>query len=141
VTRYLVDHSVLERLAQSAEVQSAVGALLEADHELCCTSLTLDGFAATARSAVAHAEGTRRLRTSFLYLPSSTDTDQIVLDIRSALWQAGKGRTPGVLEVAIAATAVTASAVVLHYDRDFDRIADVYPPLKSHWVVPRGSVR
>jgi predicted nucleic acid-binding protein len=63
------------------------------------------------------------------------------VDEWSALWQAGKGRAAGVIDVAIAATAVSFNAVVLHYDSDFDHIADVYPPMKAWWVVPRGSVR
>jgi predicted nucleic acid-binding protein len=140
VSRYLVDNSVLQRLPRSLEVQTAVSAILEAQHELCCSGLTLDEFGFSARSAADHAEGSRRLRTSFLYLPASSKTDQIVLDIRSALWHAGKGRAAGVIDVAIAATAVSFNAVVLHYDSDFDHIADVYPPMKAQWIVPRGSI-
>jgi hypothetical protein len=140
VSRYLVDNSVLQRLPRSPEVQTAVNALLDAEHEFCCSSLTLDEFGFSARSAADHAEASRRLHTSFLYLPASPETDQIVLDIRSALWRAGKGRAAGVIDVAIAATAVCFNAVVLHYDNDFDHIADVYPPLNAQWLVPRGSI-
>ncbi|HEY1831677.1 MAG TPA: PIN domain-containing protein [Acidimicrobiales bacterium] len=140
MSRYLVDNSILQRLPRSSEVQIAVGEILSADHELCCCALTLDEFAFSARSAGEHAEGTRRLRTSFLYLPSSALTDQVVIDIRSALWQAGKGRSAGVIDVAIAATAVSFDAVVLHYDSDFDHIVSVYPQLSARWVVPRGSI-
>jgi predicted nucleic acid-binding protein len=81
-----------------------------------------------------------RLRTTFLYLPASPLTDQIVIDIRSALWSAGKGRAAGVIDVAIAAAAVSSDATVLHYDGDFDHIADVFPHLRSKWIVPRGSI-
>ncbi|MGA2307557.1 MAG: PIN domain-containing protein [Acidimicrobiales bacterium] len=140
MSRYLVDNSVLQRLPRSPGVQTAVNALLDAEHEFCCSALTLDEFGFSARSAADHAEGSRRLRTSFLYLPASPETDQIVLDIRSALWRAGKGRSAGVIDVAIAAIAVSFNAVVLHYDSDFDHIADVYPPMKARWVVPRGSI-
>jgi hypothetical protein len=76
------------------------------------------------------------------YLPASPDIDQIVIDIRTALWRVSKGRSAGVIDVAIAAAAaaVDADATVLHYDRDFDHIADVYPHLMAKWVVPRGSI-
>ena len=67
-------------------------------------------------------------------------TDQVVIDIRSALWQAGKGRAAGVIDVAIAAAAVAFAATVLHYDSDFDHIVDVFPQLEARWVVPRGSI-
>lgn len=140
MSRYLVDNSVLQRLPRSSEVQNAVAAILGAEHELCCCSLTLDEFAFGARSAREHAEGSRRLRTSFLYLPASPLTDQVVIDIRSALWEAGKGRAAGVIDVAIAAAAVSFDAAVLHYDSDFDHIVGVFPQLSAQWVVPRGSI-
>ncbi len=69
VSRYLVDNSVLQRLPRSPEVQAAVTAILDANDELCCCSLSLDEFAFSARSSSEHEEGSRRLRTSFLYLP------------------------------------------------------------------------
>ncbi len=140
MSRYLVDNSVLQRLSRSPAVQTAIGAILEAEHDLCCCALTLDEFAYSARSTAEHAEGTHRLRTSFLYLSASPDTDQIIVDIRTALWRAGKGRAAGVIDVAIAAAAVHADATVLHYDSDFDHIADVYPRLMTQWIVQRGSV-
>jgi len=140
VTRYLVDNSVLQRLPRSPAVQVAVGSLLDAEHELCCCALSLDELGFSARSAAEHIEASRRLRTSFLYLSLSADIDQIILDIRAALWSAGTGRAAGVIDVALAATAVHADATVLHYDSDFDHIAGAYPQLRAEWVVPRGSV-
>jgi hypothetical protein len=140
VTRYLADNSVLQRLPRSQPVREAVAAILDAQHELCCCALTLDEFGYSTRSAAEHTEAIRRLRGSFLYLPSSQASDQIGLDIRAALWRVGKGRAAGVVDVAIAAIATHAGAVVLHYDSDFDHIAEVYPAFGAHWIVPRGSV-
>jgi len=140
VSRYLVDNSVLQRLPRSTAVQAAVGALLDAEHELCCCALSLDEFAFSPRSAAEHIEASRRLRTSFLYLPLSPDIDQLILDIRAALWNAGTGRAAGVIDVALAATAVHSAARVLHYASDFDHIAAAYPHLDAAWVVPRGSI-
>jgi hypothetical protein len=117
-----------------------MAAILDAEDELCCCALTLDEFAFSARSAAEHAESSQRLRMSFLYLPASPGTDQVVLDIRSALWRAGKGRAAGVIDVAIAAVAVCFRATVLHYDSDFDHIAGVYPQFAAQWIVARGSV-
>lgn len=113
---------------------------MDADHELCCCALSVDEFAFSARSAADHVEASRRLRTSFLFLSSSTDSDLISVDIRAALWRTGTGRAAGVIDVALAAVAVHANATVLHYDSDFDHIAAAYPRLTSQWVVPRGSV-
>jgi predicted nucleic acid-binding protein len=140
VSRYLVDNSVLQRLPRISAVQTAVRALLDAQHELCCCAFSLDEFAFSARSAAEHAEGSRRLRTSFLYLPLSPAIDQLILDIRAALWNASTGRAAGVIDVALAATAVDSAATVLHYDSDFDHITAAYPQLLASWVVPRGSI-
>ncbi|HJQ00715.1 MAG TPA: PIN domain-containing protein [Jatrophihabitans sp.] len=140
MSRYLVDNSVLQRLPRNPAVQVAVGKLLDAEHELCCCALSLDEFAYSARSAMEHAEASRRLRTSFLYLPLSPALDQIILDIRAALWQAGTGRAAGVVDVMLAAIAVEADAAVLHYDSDFDHIAAAFPRLRSEWIVRRGAV-
>jgi len=140
VSRYLIDNSVLQQLPRSSAVQTAVRALLDAEHELCCCALSLDEFAYSARSAAEHTEASRRLRTSFLYLPLSPAIDQLILDIRVALWNAGTGRAAGVIDLALAATAVDSAATMLHYDSDFDHITAAYPPLHASWVVPRGSI-
>jgi hypothetical protein len=71
---------VLQRLPRSSAVQTAVRALLDAEHELCCCALSLDEFAFTARSAAQNSEASRRLRTSFLYLPLSPAIDQLILE-------------------------------------------------------------
>jgi predicted nucleic acid-binding protein len=140
VSRYLVDNSVLQRLPRSPAVQAAVTRLLDAEHELCCCALSLDEFGYSVRSAAEHAEAVRRLQSSFLYLPLAPGIDQIILDIRAALWHAGTGRAAGVIDVALAATAVHSESIVLHYDGDFDHITDAYPRLRARWVVPRGAV-
>lgn len=140
MTRYLVDNSVVQRLPRSEAVRSAVGEILDDEHELCCCALSLDEFAYSTRSPADHAEAVRRLRSSFLYLPLSPRVDDLMIDIRTALWGAGKGRAAGVIDVGIAAVAVQADATVLHYDADFDHIADAFPPFSSEWVVPRGSI-
>lgn len=51
----------------------------------------------------------------------------------------GTGRAAGVIDVALAVTAVHFAATVLHYGSDFDHIA-ADPQLDATWVVPRGSV-
>ncbi len=139
MTRYLVDNSVLQRLPRSSRIRAAVSAILDADHELCSCAATLDEFAYSARSPAEHAEAVRRLRYSFLYLPLAPSIDQIIIDIRTALFAAGKGRAAGVIDVQIAATAIHHHAAVLHYDSDYDHITDAYPDLSARWVVPRGT--
>lgn len=140
MTRYLVDNSVLQRLPRSAKVRDALTEILDADHELCSCAATLDEFAFSIRSISEHAEATRRMRTSFLYLPMDPAIDQIIIDIRTALVRSGSGRAAGVIDVVIAATAVHQHANVLHYDSDYDHISGAFPDLVNRWIVPRGTV-
>lgn len=139
MTRYLVDNSVLQRLPRSHPIRTAVSEILDAEDELCSCAASLDEFAYSARSATEHAESVRRLRYSFLYLSLAPDIDQIIINIRTALFAAGKGRAAGVIDVQIAATAVHHHATVLHYDSDYDQIHHAYPQLSTRWVVPRGT--
>ena len=54
------------------------------------------------------------------------------------LAERGQHRMP-IPDLIIAAAAEQAGMVLLHYDADFDRIADVTgQPME--WVVPRGAV-
>ena len=140
MTRYLVDNSVWQRLPRSSIVREAISALLDAEDELCCCALSLDEFAYSARSAADHGRSAARMRASFLFLPSSATSDATAAEIRTLLWNAGEGRSAGVVDVAIAAIAAVADAVVLHYDADFDHIAEVEPTVLARWVVPRGSI-
>jgi predicted nucleic acid-binding protein len=140
VTRYLVDNSVLQRLPHSPEVRAAATEILDDEHELCSCAATLDEFAYSARSATEHAEAVRRLRSSFLYLTMEPAIDQIIIDLRTALFAASKGRAAGVIDVQIAATAIHHDATVLHYDSDYDHLTEAYPELTSRWIVPRGTI-
>ena len=69
--------------------------------------------------------------------------DQAVLDrafeVLGKLADTGLHRSVKIGDLIIAATAEHAELVVLHYDRDFERIAGI---TRQHheWVVPAGAV-
>lgn len=145
MTRYLADNSVLQRLPRSTEVRAAVSQILETEDELCSCSATLDEFACSSRPPAEHTDAARRLRGSFLYLPMAPTIDQIIIDIRTALFAAGRGRAAGVIDVEIAATAIHHHATAIHHHAtvlhsDYDHITAAYTDLSSHWVVPRGII-
>ncbi|GHE10691.1 PIN domain-containing protein [Klenkia taihuensis] len=76
-------------------------------------------------------------------MPVLPQTDAVVAvahEMQRALVQRGTHRGPKVVDVVIAATALVHDAEVLHYDADYDLIADAEPRLRTRWVVPRGSV-
>jgi len=48
-------------------------------------------------------------------------------------------RSVNIADLLIAACAADAAIGVLHYDEDFDRLADVLA-FESRWIAPRGSL-
>jgi predicted nucleic acid-binding protein len=61
------------------------------------------------------------------------------LEVQGALWQGGRMRAVGLPDLLIAAVAERESVTVMHYDSDYDFIAQITgQPMQ--WVVPRGTV-
>src|SRR6266536_3151792 len=70
-------------------------------------------------------------------LYAARNADEHVADVMAALALRGQHRTP-IPDLMLAAIAHAHSAVVLHYDSDYERIADVTG--QSHeWIVPRAT--
>ena len=140
MTRLLVDNSVLQRLARSAGIAEAVRSALESGGVLCSSEVSRLEAGYSARSVHEHAEIIDRLTIDFELLPLSAETGVVAAELQSALFEAGQGRAVGVVDLLHAATAICHRAVVLHYDADFEVLADVDGRLRHRWVVPRGSV-
>ena len=61
------------------------------------------------------------------------------MEVQDALALRSQQRGAKIADLLIAAAAEAAGLVVLHYDRDFELIADVtHQPVE--WIVPAGSV-
>lgn len=70
-------------------------------------------------------------------LPVNNVVMRRALEVQSLLARAGQHRRP-VQDLIVAATAEVHGAEVLHYDRDFDLIAEVTgQPVR--WILPRGT--
>lgn len=132
---YLGDTSALARRSK-AGVAERLDPLLEAGLVARCTPTDLEaGY--SARSL----EDFRRARTERAAWPFVT-MDQEVLDraveIQGLLAERSEHRGAPIPDLLIAAAAAAAQLVVLHYDRDFERIAEVTgQPVE--WIVPAGS--
>ena len=61
------------------------------------------------------------------------------IDVQGELADQGRHRAVGLEDLLIAAAAEQAGLAVLHYDRDFDLIAEVTGQ-PTEWVVPPGTV-
>lgn len=75
-------------------------------------------------------------------LPRAPITDACTdraIDVQGELAERGLHRRVATKDLVIAAAAEQAGLTVLHYDRDFDLIAEVTGQ-PTEWVVPRGTV-
>lgn len=81
---------------------------------------------------------TLRLDLSSLpYLRMTSAAEQHLVDVMAALALRGQHRTP-IPDLMLAAIAHAHSAVVLHYDSDYERITEVTGQ-PHEWIIPRGS--
>ena len=74
-------------------------------------------------------------------ISTDTSTFQRALEIQRRLAHTGglHHRSVKIADLVIAAAAEAAGATVLHYDADYDRIADITnQPVR--WIAPRGSL-
>jgi len=61
-------------------------------------------------------------------------------EIQAAMTARGTHRSAGAVDLLIAATAELHTLVLLHYDRDFDRVAEVTRQ-PTQWLADAGSLR
>lgn len=141
---YLVDNSVLQRVHRSPEVAEALVALLDSG-ELggCLPQLLEEGY--SARSANEHQVITAANANAKIFLPPDERVAAIAIELQSRLFAAGMGRSVGVSDVQIAATAIRHSnpaqiVTVVHYDADFENVSQVWPEFAHRWIVPGGRV-
>jgi len=136
VAHYLGDKSALARLHQD-DVLHRVSALYLSGQIATCGMIDLE-MLYSARDGEDH----RELAFDRLLLPRVPCGDATfdrAIEVQGELARAGQHRAVGLEELVIAAAAEEAGLAVLHYDQDYDRIAEVTgQPME--WVVPRGSV-
>jgi len=75
--------------------------------------------------------------SSLTYLHMSPAAERHLVDVMAALAVRGQHRTP-IPDLMLAAIAHAHSAVVLHYDSDYERIVEVTGQ-PHEWILPRGT--
>lgn len=136
MTDYLVDNSVWARLASGDTTVAARLRRIErapSDLFVTCPPQVLE-FCHSARTPAEHAHYREQISLGFP-LEHAPD-ESLVLDIQSALWNAGLVRAAGSLDILIAAYAIANDATVLAADHDFDHIAAV-TDLSHEYVTPK----
>jgi predicted nucleic acid-binding protein len=133
---YLGDTSAVARLAR-AEVAQRLAPLVEAGLVARCTPTDLEaGYSST--SPTRH-RAMRRERGGWPNVAMDQDVLDRAVAVQDLLATTSRHRGAKIADLLIAAAAESAGLVVLHYDRDFDLIAEVTgQPVE--WVLPAGSV-
>ena len=135
--RWLVDKSALTRLAQPEVnealwlpiIRGTVGVSI-------CTELEM-GF--SARSAADYQETREKLVNRLVPVALPLHAENRAREVQASLIARGQHRAVSVPDLLIAATAETEGLTVLHYDADFDLIAEITGQ-PCQWVVPKGTL-
>jgi predicted nucleic acid-binding protein len=134
---YLLDKSALARVERHPAAREAFFALDEAGTLATCAIVDLEiGY--SARNS-AQFESVRADRADlYLDLPISRLVTIRAKWVQAELVRRGLHRGPGVADLMIAACAEMNDAIVVHYDRDFDTIAEITKQ-PTRWLVPAGA--
>lgn len=137
VATYLADTSALARLRHPA-VASALGPLIEAGLVATCGVIEFELGWAT-RTAREFDDVRADRRAGYEWLAIHDEDWRRALDVQSALWGVGLIRAVGFPDLLIAAVAERERVTILHYDSDYDLIAQTTGQ-PTQWVIPRGSI-
>lgn len=134
---FLADKSALARGQRSPEVREVLEALLRRNEVATCGIVELELLysASSPGNYLATAEalgGMPRVAVEEVAVRRA-------LEVQAMLAERSQHRGVPLPDLLIAACAERAGLAVLHYDRDFERIAELTGQ-PTRWVVPRGSV-
>ncbi len=134
-TRYLADTSVFGRLSKPAVV-AAFAPLAAAGLVGLCAPVAFElGY--SARNPDDYDALAERL-SSFPSVPTTDADHRRALEVQSALARSGQHRALSLVDALVAAIAEARDLVVLHYDADFELVAEVTGQAHE-WVLPRGT--
>lgn len=136
MAQYLGDKSALTRVHHD-DVMLRVSALYLSGQIATCAMIDLE-MLYSVRSAQDH----RELLVDRMLLPRVACGDRAfdrAIEVQGTLAETGRHRAVALEDLLIAASAEQAGLTVLHYDRDYDLIAEVTGQ-PTEWVVPRGTV-
>ena len=133
--RYLADKSAFEQQRHSEPAAGLLRALA-ADGALYMTEIVALELLYSARN-VEDYETRRNDLGALPWLRLSEAVAARALDIQHQLAGIGQHRRP-IPDLLVAATALEHDATVLHYDHDFDLIAES-TGLSARWIIPPGT--
>jgi predicted nucleic acid-binding protein len=134
--RYLIDTSAATRWPKPAVAARLDRLALARELAICAITALELGF--SARSGADHARLLQQLAHVYTWAPTDDRVARRALQVQGELAQRGHHRTVRLPDLLVAATAEQHGFTVLHYDRDFDRVAAVTGQ-PCEWVVPSGT--
>jgi predicted nucleic acid-binding protein len=137
VATHLADTSALARLRHAA-VASVLGPLIEAGLVATCGVVEFE-LAWATRTADEFDEVRADRQSGYEWLATHDEDWHRALQVQNALWRRGGIRAVGYPDLLIAAVAERERVTVLHYDSDYDLVAQVTGQ-PTQWVAPRGSI-
>jgi predicted nucleic acid-binding protein len=137
VARYLAGTSALARL-RHPEVAAVLAPLIESGTLAACGVIEFELGWAT-RSAAEYDLVRADRDEGYEWLATHDEDWHRALDVQAALWRSGRIRAVGFPNLLIAAVAEREHVTLVHYDGDYELIAEITRQA-VHWVVPRGTV-
>ena len=134
--RYLVDKSALARMPLEP-VRSRLGPIIESGEAATCAIIDLEVLF-SARDYREHEEIRRRRSLAYHNVALTEQIFQRAVSVQGRLAQSGRHRV-SIPDLIIVAAAEAKGLTILHYDGDFDLIAEVTGQ-PAEWIVPRGTV-
>lgn len=131
----LIDKSAWEQRAHSESARERIDRLATAGRAATCLPVALEQL----YSARNHEDFARRRSALDLlvWLPITAAVEEKAVELMAVLARKGQHRMP-LPDVMIAATALVHKATILHYDGDFERIAE-RTGQRQEWILPRGT--
>jgi hypothetical protein len=137
VATHLADSSALARLRHAA-VASALGPLIEAGLVATCGVIEFElGWATRSPDEFDEVRADRQ--AGYEWLATKDEDWHQALAVQAALWRRGQIRAVGFPGLLVAAVAERERVTILHYDSDYDLIAQITGQ-PTEWVVPRGTI-
>ncbi len=134
---WLVDTSALARLSVP-EVGEVLRPLIDAGRMAVAAATVLEvGY--TARSMADHEQSQRKVLQRLQFVYGSPRSERRAIEVQQALMRTGHHRAVKLPDLLVAAVAEVEGLTVMHYDADFDRIAEVTGQ-PTQWVVEAGTV-
>lgn len=137
VASYLIDTSASARI-HLAPVAVVLEQLIEAGRVATCAALDFEDLF-SARNPAHYLQTVAIRRDGYEYLTTEEQDWQRALEVQGELATHGRWREIGMADLLIAAVAERHAVALLHYDSDFETIAEVTGQ-DARWVVPQGSV-